>query len=121
MWLAAWLWAQKGVEMGVGWGRTPFSERREPGGGEAAFQNAWEFRGWRWAGEIGAPFGIPACRPALGSGWGCGGGWEEACAPGRGREGGRERAGERGEGAGLGARQEVSAVARGLASGRALT
>lgn len=26
MWLAVWLWAKKGVEMGVGWGRTPFSE-----------------------------------------------------------------------------------------------
>lgn len=37
MWLAACLWAKKGVEMGVGWGRTPFSKRREPGGGEGGF------------------------------------------------------------------------------------
>lgn len=29
MWLAACLWAKKGVEMGVGWGSTPFSERKE--------------------------------------------------------------------------------------------
>ena len=62
MWLAAWLWAQKGVEMGVGWGRTPFSERRERGG-RGDFQNAWEFWSWRWAGEMGARLGIPPESP----------------------------------------------------------
>lgn len=40
MWLAARLWAQKGVGMGVGWGRTPFSEQGEGCGGAGDFQNA---------------------------------------------------------------------------------
>lgn len=40
MWQAAWLWVKKGVEMGVGWGRTPFSERREYHGVVGLFKNA---------------------------------------------------------------------------------
>lgn len=39
MWLAAWLWAQKGVGMGVGWGRTPFPQQRERRAREGPFQN----------------------------------------------------------------------------------
>jgi hypothetical protein len=102
MWLAAWLWAQKGVGMGVGWGRTPFSERREGSGVEGHFQNALG------SGALGGPSRKErtwrSCAVSLGV-WVRGGvgGSEGVCR----REGGREEAGElgaRGEGrAGLGA------------------
>lgn len=81
-----------------------------------AFQNAWKFRSFRWAGEMGAQLGIPACRRG-GVGWCDEVVGASVCA---GREGGRE--GERlGALGGPGARQEVSALARGLTSGQALT
>lgn len=39
MWLAAWLWAQKGVGMGVGWGGLHFHSRGNAEQGEGHFQN----------------------------------------------------------------------------------
>lgn len=60
MWLAACLWVKRGVEMGVGWGRTPFSERKEHRG-EGGFQNTWKFPSLWWAWEKGARLGIPTC------------------------------------------------------------
>lgn len=94
MWLAAWLWAKKGVEMGVGWGRTPFSERGNlvEERGIAKCLGILELAA-RGRGD-GSTFGDPL------PGWV--GGWVgvsvRVCALGagrtRGREGGRERAGE---------------------------
>lgn len=98
MWLAAWLWAKKGVEMGVGWGRTPFSERGNlvEERGIAKCLGILELAAR--AGEMGAHLGIPS-RGAWGSWWV--GGWVgvsvRVCVRARGREdrraGGRKGAG----------------------------
>lgn len=99
MWLAAWLWAKKGVEMGVGWGRTPFSERGNlvEERGIAKCLGILELAAR--AGEMGAHLGILS-RGAWGSWWV--GGWVgvsvRVCA--RSGQGGPE--GGREEGSGLG-------------------
>ena len=67
MWLAAWLWAQKGVEMGGGWGRTPSSERREGGGGEGLSKMLGNSGAGGWPGSWEQVWGSLPVRP--GSRW----------------------------------------------------
>lgn len=89
MWLAAWLWAQKGVEMGVGWGRTPFSEWRERGGGEGISKMPGNSGAGGRLGRWGYVWGSLPASPGEQVG---ARGWEgrSVCAGERGRAGGRE-------------------------------
>lgn len=44
MWLAAWLWAQKGVGMGMGWGEDSISTAEGTQSKTRTFPKCWRYR-----------------------------------------------------------------------------